>query len=112
CLNRSLATFLILILASTAAKSEDTVSSPLIITLRPAAADSEKRVPYVNITLTYAIPQIAAGQPLLRLPLIIANVVTVAQTIEALSVNDANGPVGVSVRDDGDAGQVTYRNWI
>src|ERR1035441_6187242 len=41
-----------------------------------------------------------------------SNVVTVAKTIEDLSVNDASGPVGLTVRDDPESGEVTYRHWI
>ena len=51
------ATFLLSPLAGKAAESP---SIPLIVTLRPAGADAQQRVPYVDVTLTYAIPPLAA----------------------------------------------------
>lgn len=86
--------------------------APLIISLGPAAADSGGRVPYVDMMVTYTAPPVAAGQALLKMPLLTSNVVTVAKTIEDLSVNDASGPVGLTVRDDPESGEVTYRHWI
>ena len=109
---RSLAAFLSFLLLSLPGNAVDSGSNPLTITLRPAAADAQQRVPYVDITLTYAVPLVAAGQPLLRMPLITSNVATVAKTIEALSVNDAGGPVTLTVKDDPESGEVTYRHWI
>lgn len=90
----------------------ETASPPLMITLRPAPADFQRRVPYVDITVTYLTPPVAAGQALARMPLLISNVVTVARTIEALSIEDASGPLAVTPRDDAEGGEVTYRHWI
>jgi hypothetical protein len=82
------------------------------IVLRPAAADAENRVRYVDISLTYPIPAVSAGQALLKMPLLISNVVTVAETIQDLSVSDATGSVSVTIKDDPQSGDVTYRHWI
>ena len=109
---RSLAASFLVLLLPLAGKALDSSSHPLTITLRPAAANSQQRVPYVDITLTYSTPPAAAGQALLKIPLITSNVVTVARTIEALSVNDESGPVAITVSDDPETGEVTYRHWI
>lgn len=85
---------------------------PLNITLRPARADSTGRVPYVDVTLRYLTKRVEAGQPILKMPAVVANVVTVAKTIENLSVQDANGVVDLTTRDDAEGGEATYRHWI
>jgi predicted metalloprotease with PDZ domain len=87
-------------------------SVPLTITLRPGGADPSGRVPYVEVNLTLTSPRVEAGNPILKMPLVISNVVTVAKTIEALSLADASGPVDVTVKDDPESGEVTYRHWV
>lgn len=89
-----------------------TMPASLTITLKPAAADSEQRIPYVDLTLTYETSPIAPGQPFLKMPLVISNVVTVATTIESLSVIDAGGDVPMTVKDDTETGEVANRHWI
>lgn len=109
---RSLAaSFFLLLLPPLAGKALDSSSAPLTIIMRPAGADSQQRVPYVDVTLTYTA-SVAATQAFLKMPLITSNVVTVASTIEGLSVNDANGPIAVTVKDDPESGESTYRHWI
>lgn len=56
--------------------------------------------------------QVAAGKPLLRMPLVMTNVVTAAKQLEGLRLTDAAGPVSLTIRDDPDAGQTFYRHWI
>ena len=113
---RSLTAFLPFLLLSSILNSAgwaaESGAAPLTITLRPAAADSQQRVPYIDITLTCTIPPVAAGAPLLKMALVTSNVETVAKTIEALSVNDASGPVAVTVKDDPESGEGTYRHWV
>jgi predicted metalloprotease with PDZ domain len=94
-----------------AAKPESN-PAPLTITIRPAAADADQRVPYVQLTLTYHVPSADAGRAILKMPLVTSNVVTVAKTIEGLSVSDGNGPLAVTVKDDAESGEATYRHWI
>ena len=100
------------LLLNSAVRAADSVAFPLTITLRPAAADSQQRVPYVDITLTCTIPPVAAGEPLLKMAFVTSNVETVAKTIEALSASDASGPVAMAVKDDPESGDVTYRHWV
>jgi hypothetical protein len=105
------ALFLLLILFPHAGSAADSVSSPLTITLRPVAADSDQLVPYVEITLSYSTP-VAAAQPFLKIPIVTSNVETVAKTIEDLTVQDVGGQVAVTVKDDPETGPVPYRHWI
>ena len=101
-----------LLLSPLTGKAADAASIPLTVTLRPASADAQQRVPYVDVTLTFAIPPQATGQPLLRMALVTSNVVSVAKAIEALSINDESGPVAVTTKDDPEHGEVTCRHWI
>jgi M61 glycyl aminopeptidase len=94
------------------AGTSDSHPPALTVVLRPASPDAENRIPYVDISLTYLVPSVPAGQPFLKMPLLTSNVVTVAKVIEDLSVSDATGPVSVTVEDDPESGEVTYRHWI
>jgi predicted metalloprotease with PDZ domain len=104
--------FLPLVALFLTAATAESNPAPLAITLRPASADAGQRVPHIELTLTCPVPPASAGQPILKMPLVISNVVTVAKTIEGLSVNDANGPLAVTVKDDAESGQASYRHWI
>jgi hypothetical protein len=84
----------------------------LKISLRPARAAADQRVPYVDATLELPAPQAARGQPVLKMPTLVSNVVTVAKTLENLSVSDADGPLEVTIQDDAEGGEATYRHWI
>ena len=103
---------LALFVSCAVASPSDSPAPVFTIVLRPAAADAENRVRYVDISLTYPIPAASAGQALLKIPLLISNVVTVAETIQDLSVSDATGSVSVTIKDDPQSGEVTYRHWI
>ena len=103
---------LVLLAVSAVAYSFELPASVFMIVLGPAAADTGDRIPYVDVSLTYPIPTVAAGQPFLKMPLLTSNVVTVAKTIEDLSVGDESGPVAIAVKDDAESGEVTYRHWI
>src|SRR5215472_8761923 len=94
------------------ARATASPTAPMSVILRSAAADAQQRVAYVDITITFVTPSIAQGQPFLKIPLLTSNVVTVAKTIESFSVNDESGPLAVSVKDDPESGEVTYRHWI
>jgi hypothetical protein len=54
---------------------------------------------------------VAAGQPLLRMPLVTSNVETVAATIDQLSASEAKGPLELTFKDDPEGGGVQYRHW-
>ncbi len=101
--------FLFLPLAGWAADSD---ALPLTVTLRPGAADSHQFVPYVDIVLTYTAPPVAPGQAFLKIPIVTSNVLTVAQAIEGFSVQDVNGPVPVTVKDDPEDSAAPCRHWV
>jgi hypothetical protein len=89
----------------------DGQASSFVITLRPAPADAGNRIPYVDVSMMCPVPSASAGQPVLKMPLLTSNVVTVAKTIEDLTISDGAGPVPVTIKDDAESGEVTYRHW-
>jgi hypothetical protein len=101
--------FSVLILPARATASP---TAPMSVILRSAAADAQQRVACVDITITFVTPPIAQGQPFLKIPLLTSNVVTVAKTIESLSINDESGPLAAYFKDDPESGEITYRHWI
>jgi len=84
----------------------------MTITLKPGAADKEGRVGYVDVTITLASVDSPTGAPLLRLPIVFANVDTIATTLQNLEATDADGMLPIQVKDDPDGTAISYRNWI
>ncbi len=109
---RPLAVYLSFLFLPLAGWAADSGALPLTITLRPAAANSHRLVPYVDIVLTYTTPPVAPGHAFLKIPLVTSNVLTVAQAIEGFSVEDVNGPVPVTVKDDSEDSAAPCRHWI
>ena len=74
----------------------------------------------VDVTLRFDGVAAEAGQPVLRLPLVVSNVDTVATVVQRVEARDANGPLTLSTRDvdlptqaarDAESGGPT-REWI
>ncbi len=76
---------------------------PLVLKLQPGpfnhADDIDKGAGVVDVTLTIPDVQAAADTPLLQLPLVVANVETVAVTLKELTVRDSHGNVPLATRD-------------
>jgi hypothetical protein len=83
----------------------------LTITLTPAAADSRGNIPYVDVQVVAPEMQIAAGKPLLRLPLVSSNVTTIANSLERLRATDSSGALSLTSRDDQPSGLMFFRHW-
>jgi predicted metalloprotease with PDZ domain len=78
----------------------------LTVLLTPLAQDARQHVPAVDVALTLNGPSVAAGQPLLKMPLVTSNDDTVATT---LSAHDAQGTLSLSATDD--TGAHASRHW-
>lgn len=65
------------------------------------------------ITVSVQVPAsaIEAGKPLLRMPLVVSNVKTSAESLSDLEVRDARGPLALSFHDD-PPGAKPYRHWV
>ncbi len=55
--------------------------------------------------------RVAAGKPLLRLPLVSSNVTTIANSIASLRVTDSTGVLSLTTRDDRPSGLMSFRHW-
>src|SRR4051812_9245342 len=80
------------------------------VLLTPGPADQPDGVGYLDVALTIQKADTAAGAPLLMLPVVIANTVTAAGTLQNLAARDATGPVKLTYRDDPVA-LVYARHW-
>ena len=69
----------------------------LTLTLAPRTTGVETTS--VDVSLRFEGIGTAAGAPLLRLPLVVSNVDTVATTLTALRAEDAKGPLRLTARD-------------
>ncbi|MGB6488484.1 MAG: hypothetical protein WBE91_16525 [Steroidobacteraceae bacterium] len=83
----------------------------LTITLTPAPAGPDGDIPYVDVQVVAPDMRVAAGRPLLRLPLVSSNVTTVANSLEGLRVTDAGGALSLTTRDDQPSGLMFFRHW-
>src|SRR5436190_13717551 len=81
------------------------------VLLAPGHMDVAAGKGFVDVTLRISDEEVAAGAPLLTLPIVIANTDTVAKTLQNLTVTDAAGPAPLTVKDDPPA--IVYsRHWI
>lgn len=83
----------------------------LTIILRPAAPAAGGNIPYVDIRIAAPGMHVAAGKPLLRLPLVSSNVTSIADSLQHLRVNDSHGTLTLTARDDPPSEQMPCRHW-
>jgi hypothetical protein len=83
----------------------------LTITLTPAAAGADGNIPYVDVQLVAPGMSVAAGKPLLRLPLVSSNVTTLAGELKDLRVTDSKGALTLATRDDPPSAPMSFRHW-
>jgi hypothetical protein len=106
------AAVMLITVASLAPRSASAAAVPqLTITLTPAAAGADGNIPYVDVQLVAPDLAVAAGEPLLRLPLVSSNVTTVAKTLEGLRATDSAGALSLTTRDDPPSGLMFFRHW-
>lgn len=83
----------------------------LTITLTPAASGPDGNIPYVDVLVVAPDMHMAAGKPLLRLPLVSSNVSTIADSLDDLRVSDSSGALLLTTRDDPPSGLMSFRHW-
>jgi hypothetical protein len=83
----------------------------LTITLSPAAPGASGDIPYVDVRVAAPAMHVAAGQPLLQLPLVSSNVTSIADSLTSLRVIDSRGAVALTVRDDPPSEPMPLRHW-
>jgi hypothetical protein len=99
------------ILAAMAVAREASAANSLTVLLRPGSPNADRRIAYVDVTVTLDGAVAAAGAPFVRMPLVTSNVETVAATLQQLAVSDAEGPLEVGFEDDAEGAGVAYRQW-
>lgn len=83
----------------------------LTVILRPGAVDVARGLGRMDVEWVASDLAAKAGEPLLTLPVVIANTDTIADTLTDLVVTDARGVVPLTVRDD-PAALVYARHWL
>jgi predicted metalloprotease with PDZ domain len=84
----------------------------IAIALRPAAPDSNGVISSVTVTETLNVDSIAAGAAFLRMPQVLSNVQTVADSLSSLEVVNAGKTLKVTARDDPAGSDPVYRRWV
>lgn len=82
------------------------------VILKPGPANKDGHVGYVDVTITLQSADAPAGEPLLMLPIVFANVETVAKTMKNFEAADADGALPLEVKDDPGDSPVSFRRWI
>ena len=93
---RALGAFLLAAPAAVAAPAQP----DLVVELVPGPMDAKAGKGWLDVTLAWRNADVAAGAPLLALPVVIANTDTVANTLTGLTATDAAGPVALVAKDD------------
>jgi hypothetical protein len=65
----------------------------------------------ISVKVSEPLAGVKAGAPLLRMPLVISNVQTSAESMTDLQARDAQGPLTLVFHDDA-PGQEPYRHWV
>lgn len=103
--------FLALALTSVAPAALAQTAPRMEVLLAPGPLAAAAEQGHLDVTLKLSGVDAAAGQPLLTLPVVIANTATVATTLQDLRAVDAAGEVPLTFRDDPVA--IAYaRHWI
>lgn len=101
-----------IVLAAPATSALADPASSLTVLLKPSHMDEAKGAGAVEIELRFSDLPVAAGAPLLNLPLVIANTATVAETLTSLKASDADGEIPLTVQDDPPKSMVWSRHWV
>jgi predicted metalloprotease with PDZ domain len=88
------------------ASSAYATAPPMSVILTPGAMDVQHGLGHLDVTLKIPALDLAAGAPVLGIPLVIANTDTIAATVQDLKVTDSAGQVPLTVKDD------NWRHWL
>jgi len=98
--------------AATAAETPKATTPLFTVRIKPGPADKEGHVGYVDVAATLQAADGAAGVPVFTMAIVIANIDTVAMTMQNLTATDAKGMLVLEAKDDTGGAPVPYRHWI
>lgn len=95
-------------------KKESVADSPplMSIVLEPGPIGQDERIGHVDVTITLECEDALSGEALFRMPLIYANIESVAKTMQNFEASDAEGAVQMEVEDDPGGSTIVFRRWI
>jgi hypothetical protein len=82
------------------------------IEIKPGPADQDGRLNSIGVRIDFQPTSAQADAPILQMPIVIANVESVARTMQDLRASDANGPLQLETKDDAAGAPVLFRKWI
>jgi len=82
------------------------------VVLKPGPVSQNDRIGYVDVTITLPCEGAPSEKSLLKMPLIYANVVSVARTMQNFEASDREGAVQMEVEDDPEGRMIFFRRWI
>lgn len=80
----------------------------LELVMKPVAADDGG---YIDVAMTIEAPQLAAGEGLVRLPLILVGIPSARYDGDALTASDAKGDLPLTQEEEPPTPQGVYRRW-
>lgn len=100
----------LLLAGLTAAQGPAPTQPSLALTLRPAATASGE-IGHVDVSMVLDGLGTGAGATLVRLPLVVTNVDTVATDLRDVEARDTRGVLALTLRDEGE-GAAAARHWL
>ncbi|MFC4526259.1 hypothetical protein ISN76_19460 [Dyella halodurans] len=91
------------------ATAADAPPPNLNLVLKPHAPSAKDG--YLGVTMTIQEPKLAAGSPLVRLPLKLVGVPSARYDGDALTATDASGPLPLSQSQEAETPEGAYRRW-
>lgn len=86
-----------------------TAPAPLTLVLTPHETNGS--VDYVDVQMTLAHPDAAAGATLVHMPLVVASIPTQRYDGDAIRARDANGALPLAIKDEPPTPFLSYRDW-
>ena len=80
------------------------------VVLKPHSADG--KVDYVDVTMLIEHPNVAAGNTLLRMPLVVASIPTARYDGDAIHASDASGALPLTQKDAPPTSFLSNRDWL
>jgi hypothetical protein len=98
-----------LVLCADASADAPAAPPAIDLVLKPHQADG--KVDYVDVTMTVAAPNLAAGATFVHMPLVVASIPTQRYDGDAIQARDATGALPLTIKDEPATPFLSYRDW-